>query len=205
MKRFVAEEIAQLDHLYRINLVNSCTGYKSANLIGTCSKDGAENLAIFSSVIHLGSNPPLLGFILRPTTVPRNTFENLKETGVFSVNHIHEDFIEDAHHTSAKYDGGISEFDKTHLSPQYKDEFKAPFVAESKIQIACQYQNEYFLEENGCYLVLGKIQAIYVVEGCLREDGFIQLDQAKTMTINGLDGYALPTLKERLPYARPKD
>jgi len=204
MKRIVAEEIAHMEHLYRINLINSCTGYKSGNLVGTCSKEGIENLAIFSSVIHLGSNPALLGFILRPTTVPRNTFDNLKTTGVFTVNHIHEAMIEDAHHTSAKYDGSISEFNKTNLTAEYKDEFGAPFVKESRIQLACNYVNEYFLEENGCYLIIGAIKSIYLDEKVLCEDGFIQLDRAKSITINGLDGYALPKLISRQPYARPK-
>ena len=50
----------------RLNLINSLSGVKPANLIGTKDQNGNENLAIFSSVVHLGSNPALLGFILRP-------------------------------------------------------------------------------------------------------------------------------------------
>ena len=74
------EQIEELEKIYRINLINSCSGYKSANLIGTVSKKGEENLAIFSSITHLGSNPPLLGFFLRPTEiVPRHTYLNIKE------------------------------------------------------------------------------------------------------------------------------
>ena len=96
-----AAAIAEMDKTYRLNLINSITGYKSAQLIGTQNNAGATNLAVFSSVIHLGSNPPLVGFILRPTTVPRHTFANLKETGVFTLNHISAPHIEDAHHTSA--------------------------------------------------------------------------------------------------------
>ena len=105
------EGIHHLKHLYRINLINSCSGYKSANLLGSISKEGITNVAVFSSVTHLGSNPPTLGFILRPTTVPRNTYKNIKEAGVFTINHIHEGILEDAHHTSAKYSEEISEFD----------------------------------------------------------------------------------------------
>ena len=36
--------------------------YKSANLIGSVSKDGITNVAVFSSITHLGSNPPTSGF-----------------------------------------------------------------------------------------------------------------------------------------------
>jgi len=101
---FSKSDIDQLHHLYRINLINSCSGFKSANLIGTKSENGIENVAVFSSITHIGSNPPLLGFFCRPTTVIRNTYENIKKTGIYTINHIHEAIIEDAHHTSAKYD-----------------------------------------------------------------------------------------------------
>ena len=84
------QDFEELDHIFRINLINSCSGFKSANLIGTKSNDGTPNVAVFSSVTHLGSNPPLLGIIFRPVTdVPRNTYENIKETGQFTVGKCH--------------------------------------------------------------------------------------------------------------------
>ena len=113
MKHLSKEEFDDLQKFYRINLINSCTGYKSANLLGSISKEGVENVSVFSSITHLGSNPAMLGYILRPTTVPRDTFKNIKETGLFTVNHIVKDLISEAHHTSAKYPEEISEFDKT--------------------------------------------------------------------------------------------
>ena len=100
--RYTRKDIDDLKHIERINLINSCSGYKTANLIGSISVDGISNVAVFSSITHLGSNPPTLGFILRPTTVPRNTYKNIRDTGVFTINHIYEDIIKDAHHTSAK-------------------------------------------------------------------------------------------------------
>lgn len=205
MKHFNNTSIQELEKLYRINLINSCTGYKSANLIATKSEDGTENVAIFSSVVHLGSNPPLLGFILRPTTVPRNTYDNLKKTGFFTVNHVHKGITKDTHHTSAKYDGAISEFNKTQLNSEYKENFFAPFVSGSPVQIGCEYSNDYFIEENECLLVIGKIKHIFCHETMLNDDGFIQLDKGEIIAINGLDGYALPSLLQREPYARPKE
>jgi len=103
MLHFKRSDIDAMEKIFRLNLINSCTGYKSANLIGTQSKEGKTNLAVFSSITHLGSNPPLIGFVLRPTTVPRDTYRNLKESSLFTVNHIHYKSVADAHHTSAKY------------------------------------------------------------------------------------------------------
>ena len=103
MHHFKKKELESLSKIYRLNLINSVTGYKSAHLLGTTSSSGNENLAVFSSIVHLGSNPALIGFILRPTTVPRHSHANMKSTGIFTLNAITKYQIEDAHHTSAKY------------------------------------------------------------------------------------------------------
>ena len=193
-----------MHHLYRINLINSCSGYKSANLIGTKSVDGITNLAIFSSVTHIGSNPALLGFFLRPTTVIRNTYNNIKETGVFTINHVHESILEDAHHTSAKYDSDISEFEMTNLIEQYKDSFSAPFVKDAPIQLAMTYVEEYDIKSNNTILLIGQIKDLYIKDNLLQNDGFINLSEANVVAINGLDGYTIPKLKNRFEYQRPK-
>jgi flavin reductase (DIM6/NTAB) family NADH-FMN oxidoreductase RutF len=144
MKKISLSEIIKMDKVPRLNLINSATGYKSANLIGTRSIDGKENVAIFSSVTHLGSEPPLVGFILRPTTVPRDTYKNIKETDFFTINHITEEMIADAHHTSANYEQGVSEFEETNLTSEYLDDYKCPFVKGSPVRLLCKYVNEYF-------------------------------------------------------------
>ncbi|MEO1032227.1 MAG: flavin reductase [Bacteroidota bacterium] len=204
MATFSLEDINTMHHLYRINLINSCSGYKSANLIGTKDELGTSNVAVFSSVTHLGSNPGLLGFFLRPTTVIRNTYDNIKTTGQYTLNHIHLDILEDAHHTSAKYDASISEFDVTDLEEEYKDDFLAPFVKGCPVQMAMIYVEEYPIKANNTILLIGKITKLYVPDDLLEKDGFINLSKGKVATINGLDGYAVPELKTRLDYQRPK-
>ena len=199
------QDFDDLDHLYRINLINSCSGFKSANLIGTKSNDGIPNVAVFSSVTHLGSNPPLLGVVFRPVSdVPRNTYENIKETGQFTVNHIHLDIIEQAHHTSAKYDKRISEFDITELEEEYKNNWHAPFVKRAPIQIALTYCEEYKIKANNTIQLIAEIKDLYIKDDIIEPDGFVNLSKANIVAINGLDGYALPSLKQRIDYQRPK-
>lgn len=204
MPHFSRSAIDNFHHLYRINLINSCTGYKSANLIGTKSFGGNENAAVFSSVTHMGSNPPLLGVFFRPTTVLRNTYENIKETDLYTINHIHNTILEDAHHTSAKYDKSISEFDKTNLETEYLNNFKAPFVKGAPVKLAMKFVEEYHIKSNRTILVVGEIIDLYVNDDMVEEDGFINLSAGKTAVINGLDGYAVPNLKTRMGYQRPK-
>ncbi len=198
------QDFDDLDHLYKINLVNSCSGFKSANLIGTKSNDGIANVAVFSSVTHFGSNPPLLGIIFRPVSdVPRNTYENIKETGQFTINHIHWDIIEQAHHTSAKYNKRISEFEVTELEEEYKNNWHAPFVKGAPVQIALTYCEEYKIKANNTIQLIAEIKDLHVKDELIEKDGFINLSKGNVMTINGLDGYALPSLKQRIDYQRP--
>lgn len=204
MHFFSNKDISSLDKIFRINLINSCSGFKSANLLGSISKEGKTNVAVFSSVTHLGSNPPTLGFILRPTTVPRNTHKNLKDTGVFTINHIWEDVIEDAHHTSAKYPESVSEFDMTNLEEEYKGNFKAPFVKNAPVQMSMKFVEEIYVPSNDVMLIVAQIQELYVKDEILHEDGLINLSKGNVATINGLDTYAIPKFKTQLSYQRPK-
>ena len=204
MEHITSEEIRQMEKIFRLNLINSVTGYKSANLIATKSSKNIVNVAVFSSVTHLGSEPPLLGFITRPTKeVPRNTYKNIKESQYFTVNHIQKDMIEKAHQTAAKYDEEISEFQKTGLEEEYLDGFFAPYVKQSTVKLGCKFINEYYIKENDTIMLIGGIEHIYFDEGIQAPDGWLRLDDAETVTINGLDAYALPNLLDRFHYARP--
>ncbi|WP_395061466.1 flavin reductase family protein [Flavobacterium sp.] len=202
MKNFTKDEINQMDKIRRLNLINSCTGYKSANLIVTKSNLGISNVAVFSSVTHIGSNPPMVSFITRPLSVKRDTYTNIKENGYFTINHITENMIEDAHHTSANYDSDISEFDKTNLEEEYKTDIEIPFVKNSPVQLLCKYINEYHIIENDTVHIIASVENLFFNEDLLHKDNWLQLDKAKVVTINGLDGYALPVLVNRFEYAR---
>ncbi len=195
-------DFSKMEKVERLNMINSCTGYKSANLIATKSIDGKPNVAIFSSITHLGSDPALIGFIVRPTTVPRDTYKNIKETGYFTVNHIRASMIEDAHHTSANYEAGVSEFDKTQLQEEYKPNILTPFVKDSPVQLYCKYVNEYYIKENNTIHVIASIENLFYDPDLKHEDGWLQLDKAQVVTLNGLDGYCLPQLIDRYHYAR---
>ena len=204
MAFFNFDDIQNLEKIYKINLINSCSGFKSANLLGSISEEGISNVAVFSSVTHLGSKPPTLGFILRPTTVPRDTYKNIKDTGIFTINHIHQDIIEDAHHTSAKYPKEVSEFDMTGLEEEFKGNFKAPFVKGAPVQMSMKFIEEVYVPSNDVMLIVSQIQELYIDDALLQEDGLINLSKGNVAAINGLDTYAIPQFNKQLSYQRPK-
>ncbi len=206
MKHFTKENLGELDKLARVNLINSISGYKPANLIGTVSAAKQTNLAIFSSVVHLGTNPPLFGFVTRPTTeVPRHTYENIKEIGVYTINHVHESFVERAHYTSAKFDRETSEFAACQLTEEYLDDFAAPFVRESAVKLGLRFVEEIPIKLNGTILIIGELEHLILPENVLQTDGSVDLNSAGDVCISGLDGYHAVEKAVRFPFAKPNN
>jgi flavin reductase (DIM6/NTAB) family NADH-FMN oxidoreductase RutF len=197
------DDLYQLERRKKLNIINSITGIKPANLIGTVSEDNIPNLAIFSSIVHLGSNPALLGFIVRPTgEVPRNTYENILANGLYTINHVRESFVKNAHYTSAKFDREVSEFDACGLTDEYLSDFKAPFVKESTIKIGMKYCESIPIERNGTIMVIGEVEHIILPDEAVNEKGYIDLEQAETAGISGLNSYYSVEKIASFPYVR---
>lgn len=204
VKTFINKnQIGELEKQKRVHLINSLGGFKSVSLVGTSDENGNENLAIFSSFFHIGANPPLIGLIFRPSPPERDTMRNILDTGFFTVNHINESIYKQAHQTSARYDKGISEFDVTGLKSEYKNDFFAPFVAESNVQLGVEFKEKIDISINSTTMIIGEITQIYIPENCLLDDGFIDLEKANTITCSGLDSYHKTIQLDRLSYAKP--
>ena len=203
MKHITDKELDQMEQRFRASFINSITGFKSVVLIGTKNKVNQENLAIFNSIVHLGSNPALIGMIIRPDSVERHTLENIEETGFYTINHILESFVEQAHHTSARYPRNISEFESSGLTPLYRDHFFAPFVQESNVQIGMEFKTKINIAINNTLMIIGQIKSISLPEKAISADGFIDLEITKTITNSGLDAYHRTERIARLPYAKP--
>ena len=202
---FSKENILEFDKLYRTNLINSLSGFKSANLIGTISVKDITNLAIFNSVIHVGANPPALGFLIRPVSVERHTYSNLKETGFFTINHINKEIFKQAHQTSARYEENVSEFDACGLTPEFTETIKAPYVNESKIKIGLKFVEEQEIKLNRTIFIVGEIIEIILPEDVVLKDGFVDIEKAGSIAISGLDSYHETKRIARLSYAKPGD
>ncbi|GAA3515693.1 flavin reductase [Aquimarina addita] len=204
--QYTKAEIEEMDSVKRLKIINAVSGIKPANLIGTISGQGETNLAIFSSVFHLGSSPALVGFIMRPVgEVPRHTYENIMQNGEYTINHIHQSFTKNAHYTSAKLDRKISEFEKCNLIEEYITGFKAPFVKESKLKIGMRFVQAIDIPLNGTILMIGEIRHLILPDGCMDDHLDIDLSSMDTVGISGLNTYY--SLKKILefPYARAEE
>ena len=201
-KVFSEHDIQALPQRVRANFVNSLSGFKSANLVGTQSTHGVHNLATISSAFHIGANPPLMGMIMRPHTVVRDTLENIKQTGVYTINHVHHSFVKQAHHCSARFGSDISEFDAVGLTAQPSRKIAAPYVAESFVKIGLELEQISLIELNKTEMLIGKIVEVIFHDEHLLEDGYLDIESSGSVAVSGLDSYHSTKRLARFSYAK---
>lgn len=197
------KDIQAMDRYQRRNFVNTLSGIKNVQLLGTQSPTGIDNLGLFNSVMHIGAAPACLGFIMRPLTVQRQTYNNLKASGHFTLNQVHQGIIDQAHQASAKYPDEVSEFEMVGLSPQRTASLKAPYVQEAQIKIGLEFQEEHYIQINHSWLIVGRIVEVLIPENSIGPDGHVDTAAWNGVGVSGLDTYYDLQQQKRLPYARP--
>jgi flavin reductase (DIM6/NTAB) family NADH-FMN oxidoreductase RutF len=158
---------------------------------------------VFSSVVHIGSNPALVGFVNRPVDAAPHTISNIESTGVYTINHIHASMLEAAHQASAKYPAEVSEFEATGLTAQFCQNIAAPFVAESVVKYALSLRQIIPVTLNKTFFVIGEIIHIEIEDELVGTDGFLSIENAGSLASNGSDAYYQTSLFERYAYAKP--
>lgn len=202
MKTLRSHDLEAMDPRVRVQFATSLPGVKPVCLVGTRNAAGIGNLAPFSSVVHLGSNPALLGMVTRPDVVERHTLANILESGCWTLNHLHPGIVEAAHQCSARYPADVSEFDATGLTEHREPDFAAPFVAESRFRIGLELAALIDIPSNGTKLIIGRVMIVQVEESRLHADGSIHLEGLDVVASTALDTYFGITPLVRLPYAK---
>ncbi len=171
-------------------------------MVGTKSADGNANVAIFSSLIHLGASPALLGLISRPDSVQRDTLQNILDTKEYTLNYIQSSEYKKAHQTSARYSRGVSEFEKVGFSELYHPSCYAPFVENAVVKIAMKLEDTISIPLNGTILIVGSVMQVDIEASMVGQDGFVALSEADVLISQGLDAYFVSKAIGRLPYAK---
>lgn len=189
----------------RARFLNGLSGYRMAFLVGTGPDPQLTNLALFNSICHVGSQPPLLGLIFRPLTVERHTYDLIRETGCLTLNTVPQSAFANAHQTSAKFPREVSEFDACGFSAGFREGFKAPYVKESPLHIGCRYSSESLIEENQCIFMVVSIDWVQADPTGVGPDGLIDHPKLGHTGVIGLDTYYTGELLGRLAYAEPNE
>lgn len=188
MPTYSYESIIQADRSWRINFINCLIGPKNLHLLVTRNLNGTYNAAIFNSGLHIGSSPPYVGFLLRPTTVPRHTYENLMHYPFATMNAVSSDFYERAHATHIKLPYGESEIGHCGLTPQWEENEDLPYIAESPLKARLRFVEEHLLAINQTRLTIFAVEKVHISKEP-DPDGFVRLDELQLVGGSGCDAY----------------
>lgn len=200
-----SQDLEAMDKLARVQLATSLPGPKPMCLVGTRSIEGSSNLAPFSSITHLGSNPVLIGMVTRPDTVDRHTLRNILDTREWTLNHVTAAFLAQAHQCSARYPSGVSEFDATGLTEFQHPGLHPPFVAESPLRFALTLEEIIDITANNTKLIVGRVTHIELPAQEIAADGSLDLARLGSLASTALDTYFSLTQVSKFPYAKASE
>ncbi|MBK0383359.1 flavin reductase [Pedobacter sp. SD-b] len=203
MREISSAEISQMEQRFRTTFINSISGFKSLQMVGTINSEGNTNLALFSSIFHVGANPPYLGMVVRPDGNEHETIQNIMFNKCYTLNNVTIAKVKNAHQTSARYLAGQSEFKECGFTEEYVKDFAAPFVKESSIKIGLEFKEYLPFLLNKTKIVIGEIKHILIDDDLIKDDGFVDLAAASSVTSAGLDAYYSTSLINRFSYAKP--
>jgi flavin reductase (DIM6/NTAB) family NADH-FMN oxidoreductase RutF len=155
----------------------------------TIDDQGRPNLAPYSFFNVFSSNPPIL--IFSPArrgrdNTTKHTLENALAHSECVINIVNYDMVEQMSLASTEYPLGVSEFEKTGLTPIASDVVKPFRVKEAPVQFECKIKDVVALGTQGGAgnLVICEVVRIHVAESILDEEGRIspiKIDQVARM------------------------
>jgi flavin reductase (DIM6/NTAB) family NADH-FMN oxidoreductase RutF len=155
----------------------------------TLDEQGRSNLAPYSFFNVFSSNPPIL--IFSPArrgrdNTTKHTLENALVNQECVINIVNYAMVEQMSLASTEYPEGVSEFEKSGLTPIASDVVKPYRVKEAPVQFECKINNVVALGTQGGAgnLVICEVVRIHISEDVVDEEGRIspvKIDQVARM------------------------
>jgi len=184
----------------------SCVVPRAIGWLSTISADGVSNLAPYSQFTNLTFDPPyvLVSINQGYRQNRKDTTVNIEETGGFVYNMVTYDLREAMNITAAEFDPDVDEFEAAGLTKAESVIVKPYRVAESPVQMECEYYQTIRLPGNGrcgtCDVIIGKVVGIHVKDEFILPDG--KLDILKMRPLARL-GYSDYTTVDRIFEMKP--
>jgi flavin reductase (DIM6/NTAB) family NADH-FMN oxidoreductase RutF len=146
--------------------------------IGSVSPDGVNNLAPYSFFNAVSGDPPTVVFSAgHGPEVRKDSADNVRASGEFTVNIVTDELAEAMNQTSAGVSANTDEFGVAGLTAVPGVMVNAPRVAEAKAQMECRVTHDFHIGRpgGGNWLFVGEVVAFHVRADLL--DG-TRVDQA---------------------------
>lgn len=149
-------------------------GPRPIAFVSSLDHQGRPNLAPFSFFNIFSSNPPVVGFSPTRKGLPgqiqdKDTLSNIKETGELVINVVNYNILRQMAVTSVQFPKGVSEFEKSGLTP-LPSQFVKPFrVKESPAHLECTLREiiSFGDQPSSGNLVLCDVKCIHIDESVI--------------------------------------
>jgi len=169
--------------------------------IGTISSDGVPNLAPYSFFNCMSGTPPT--FVFAPgRSVRRDTLDNVREVGEFTINIVTDEVVDAMNSTAASHEPGVDEFVEAGLTAVPSESIRPPIVGECRANIECVVVDIVDIghPKHGNSLVIGEAVQFHVDEALL--DG-TRVDQAALRAVGRHVGNAYSRATDLFEIMRP--
>lgn len=146
--------------------------------VSTLDENGNKNLAPYSFFNAFSSNPPIVVFSSNrrgTNNTTKDTLHNIRATGECVINAVNYAMVRQMAVASVEFPSGVSEFEKTGLTPIPSDLVKAYRVAESPAHMECRLKEIITLGDQGGagHLIICEVVRMHVSEDVLMENNRI--------------------------------
>jgi flavin reductase (DIM6/NTAB) family NADH-FMN oxidoreductase RutF len=174
----------------------------------TISASGTPNLAPFSFYNMLSANPPVVMFCpsINRHVRKKDTLVNIEATREFVIATVTEPIAERMNICSTEFEQGVSEFEKSGLTPVPASQVRAFLVKESPVNIECRLRQVISLGElpGAGQAILGDVLAVHVDEAVLSADDLV-CDPEKLQAIGRMGGSSYARTTDRFSLESIRD
>lgn len=171
--------------------------------IGSKGSDGSLNLSPYSFFNAIADSPKLVVFA---SDGRKDSVRNCEETGEFSVNMVGHAQIDAMNQSSAAYEYGVNEFEKSDLTAGQCELIDAPRVIGAYAVLECKVTDITKPkiiggEHPAALLVTGQVVGIHINEDVITNG---RLDSRKTQTVSRLGYMDYAVVNDTFELMRPK-
>ncbi len=196
-------QIADLTPAERYKLATALIVPRPVGWIGTRSPAGVANLAPYSFFNVMAGNPPVLVFA-PGVSARKDTLDNVRQTGEFTVNVVTEDVATAMNLSSAPFPAEVDEFAACGLTAVPATRVGPPLVGEARANFECVVDSLVPVgdPETGGVLVIGEAVAVHVDSTLL--DG-TRVDQEALHAIGRHAGNTYSSTRDLFEMERPSE
>lgn len=196
-------DLSKLDPMDCYKLLAGLIVPRPIALVTSVAADGKRNAAPFSFFNMFGHEPPIiaLGIENRDSTTPKDTKQNIRDSGEFVVNVVDEVTAEQMNICAIDFPTGEDELSLARFTSAPALLINGSLIVESPASLECRLTQEIMINQDGKRSIfLGEVLLVHVREGIVDER--MHVDQAQLNLIGRTAGDNYVRTRDRFQMPR---